>query len=292
MRLLHLHRCRGMTRRFIRLLYRLDPTLHHVYELTPSEITKNFSIPVKRATNLYHDLHDQHLKHRVKIDANQFHTFTIVDAHYPSMLKTIKDPPIVLYGLGNASFLHEQPAISVIGTRNPSEEARRKTNHLVIPLAKRNWMIVSGLAKGIDSFAHQAALAVKGRTIAVLGCGLKHIYPKQNTALFQQIVRSGLVISEYPPHEPPKPYYFPERNRIISGLSFSTLVVEAAMKSGTLITVDQALDQGREVYAIPGSPFIPQTIGCHQMIQDGAKLVYEATDIMEDWEQLSRCWNN
>src|SRR5690625_3753192 len=142
------------------------------------------------------------------------------------------------------------------------------------------------MAKGIDSYAHKLALGHKGNTIAVLGGGFNHIYPKQNSMLYKQISEKGLVISEYPPHIPPKRYHFPERNRIISGLSFGTLVIEATERSGTLITVDQALDQGREVYAVPGSPLIPQTKGCHQMIQDGAKLVINADDIREDWKSI------
>src|SRR5699024_7649030 len=113
-----------------------------------------------------------------------------------------------------------------------------------------------------------------------------YIYPKQNISLYEEIMKKGLIITEYPPDQPPIKYHFPERNRIISGLSFGTLVIEATERSGTLITVDQALDQGREVYAVPGSPLIPQTKGCHQMIQDGAKLVIDVKDILEDWEGI------
>lgn len=213
-------------------------------------------------------------------------TITIVDENYPTVLKQIKDPPIVLYGLGNLSLLSHTPIISVIGTREPSKEARLKTEFIVKPLIESDWLIVSGMAKGIDSYAHHLALNHQGKTIAVLGGGFKHIYPKQNIDLFKKIVEHGLVLSEYPPHIPPARYHFPERNRIISGLSFGTLVIEAKEKSGTLITVDQALDQGREVYAVPGSPLVLQSKGCHQMIQDGAKLVIHAEDIIEDWPRI------
>src|SRR5699024_7267498 len=133
---------------------------------------------------------------------------------------------------------------------------------------QKDFLIVSGMAKGIDSYSHQSALMNNGSTIAVLGSGFHHIYPKQNKQLFNEICNIGLVLSEYTPDTPPKKHHFPERNRIISGLSFGTLVIEAMERSGTMITVEQALDQGREVFAIPDSPLIPETIGCNQMIQD------------------------
>src|SRR5699024_5620637 len=161
-----------------------------------------------------------------------------------------------------------------------------KMKLIVKPLVRQNWIIVSGMAKGIDSYAHKLALGHKGNTIAVLGGGFNHIYPKQNNMLYKQIAVKGLVLSEYPPEVPPKRFHFPDRNRLISGLSVGTIVNEATEISGTLITVDQALYQGREVYAVPGSPLIPQTTGCHRMIQDGAKLVQDVQDIVEDWETI------
>ncbi|WP_342742121.1 DNA-processing protein DprA [Virgibacillus siamensis] len=211
---------------------------------------------------------------------------TLVDEDYPIVLKTIKDAPLVLYALGDTGLLNKFPLLSVIGTRNPSQDALSKMEKFVVPLVRKNWVIVSGMATGIDSMAHQQALKYNGHTIAVLGGGFHHIYPKHNILLFKQICESGLVLSEYPPDLPPQRYHFPERNRIISGLSFGTLVIEATERSGTLITVDQALDQGREVYAVPGNPLRLQSIGCHKMIQDGAKLVQEPEDIMEDWERM------
>ncbi|WP_249869798.1 DNA-processing protein DprA [Oceanobacillus saliphilus] len=222
----------------------------------------------------------------------RFKIITIVDESYPPMLNTIKDAPLVIYALGDTSLLSDSPALSVIGTRNPSRDAGQKTELIVKPLIKDNWLIVSGMAKGIDSIAHQIALNSNGKTIAVLGGGFYHIYPKNNINLFKQIVKQGLVLSEYPPDVRPARYHFPERNRIISGLSFGTLVIEATERSGTLITVDQALDQGREVFAVPGSPLQPQTKGCHRMIQDGAKLVHEAGDIIEEWLGIGKSVRN
>lgn len=241
---------------------------------------------MKNATLFHSDLHNFNLKQQIRNDLKKFAIITIVDEIYPHVLKTIKDPPFVLYALGDTSLLSYLPALSVIGTRNPSNEAQRKMQHIVKPLVDANWLVVSGMAKGVDSLAHYISLKNNGKTIAVLGGGFHHIYPKQNSPLFKQIAEKGLLLSEYPPDVPPARYHFPERNRIISGLCFGTLVIEAKERSGTLITVDQALDQGREVYAVPGSPLIPQTKGCHQMIQDGAKLVQDPQDILEDWETI------
>ncbi|MDY0396352.1 DNA-processing protein DprA [Virgibacillus halophilus] len=184
----------------------------------------------------------------------QYGVITIVDEVYPPVLKTIKDAPIVLYTFGDVDLLKQTPTLSVIGTRNPSVGAWETTSHIITPLIKENWVIISGMARGIDSFAHKLALLHHGRTIAVMGSGFQYVYPRENKKLFEAIAQHGLILSEYPPHIPPRPYQFPERNRIISGLSFGTLVIEAALRSGTLITVEQALDQGREVYAVPGSP--------------------------------------
>ena len=278
-----MHRCRGITRRFIRKLLQYDPSLEQIYHFSSAEITNRFTLPNKNAALFYSDLHNLAIRQQIVHDINKYKIITIVDESYPPMLNTIKDAPLVLYALGDISLLAYSPAISVIGTRNPSSEAAQKIDHVVKPLVKNEWLIVSGMAKGIDSLAHKIALTYKQKTIAVLGGGFMHVYPKQNMSLFHRIVKHGLVLTEYAPDVRPVKYHFPERNRIISGLGFGTLVIEATERSGTLITVDQALDQGREVYAVPGSPLLSQTKGCHQMIQDGAKLVHNAQDIYEDW---------
>ncbi|MFQ6731132.1 DNA-processing protein DprA [Virgibacillus tibetensis] len=287
-RLIHLQRCRGITRRTIRKILHADPALQQIFHLSSTQLSHLYLLSAKQATRLYSDLHNQTIKKQIAHDISKFTVITIIDDDYPPVLQTIKDAPIVLYALGNISLLSHKPAISVIGTRNPSYEAKAKIEYIVKPLIKKDWLIVSGMAKGIDSFAHTLTLGNNGKTIAVLGGGFHHIYPRQNTALFKQITENGLVLSEYPPHTPPTRFHFPERNRIISGLSFGTLVIEATEKSGTLITVDQALDQGREVYAVPGSPLIEQTKGCLKMIQDGAKLVHCPQDIIEDWETIGQ----
>jgi DNA processing protein len=261
-----------------------DPTLRKIYSLSPQTLANNLSIPMKTALSIYNDLRNQQLIQSVKEDIKKYAIITLTDPYYPPQLKVIKDPPIVFYMLGDSSLLMHTPSLSVIGTRKPSKDAMEKTKYMIEPLVESDWVVVSGMASGIDSFAHRIALLQKGKTIAVLGGGFQHIYPRENKLLFRKIADHGLVISEYPPSMAAKRHHFPERNRIISGLSFGTLVIEATEKSGTLITVDQALDQGREVYAVPGSPLIPQTIGCNKMIQDGAKLVQNASEIAVDWE--------
>ncbi|MEN1966888.1 DNA-processing protein DprA [Lentibacillus sp. N15] len=285
-KLIHLHRCRGVTRHTIRRMLKLESSLSSLYQLSSSQLSHHYAIPYKNAQLLYSDLHNQQIHASLKRDINQFTIVTIVDEMYPNVLKTIKDPPFVLYALGDLSLLSHKPALSVIGTRNPSQQAYRKMAFILRPMMEKNFLVVSGMANGIDSYAHQLALNHKGKTIAVLGSGFHHIYPKRNIALFHKLAQHGLLLSEYIPDALPERFHFPERNRIISGLSFGTLVIEAKERSGTLITVDQALDQGREVYAVPDSPLLPETVGCHRMIQDGAKLVFHAADIIEDWEAM------
>lgn len=285
-RLLCIHRCRGITRRTIHLFLKYDSTLQKIYTLSPNALSQLFLLPKNKAHIFHQDLHNLPFKQQLKIDQSHYKIITIVDESYPDMLKRITDPPLVLYAYGDISLLQHAPKLSVIGTRKPSSEAWKKIYRIVKPLLDQDWLLVSGMAKGIDSFAHLIALNNNRKTIAVLGGGFNHVYPKENIHLFHRIGKSGLVLSEYPPHVPPVRYHFPERNRIISGLSYGTLVIEAMERSGTLITVDQALEQGREVYAVPDSPLIPQTKGCLQMIQDGAKLVINSEDIMEDWKQM------
>lgn len=274
----------------IRRILHHDPTMSLIYYLTPSEMHQLLSISMQKAVRLYTQLHQRDIVKRIFSDEKDFQVLTIFDDYYPIQLREIPDPPLVLFAIGNLHLLKKHQTISVIGTRHPSKEAKHKIDHIVKPLILNGWVIVSGMAIGIDSMAHIATLTESGKTIAVLGSGLRHIYPKRNRSLFYSISKHGLVITEYLPETKPKPYQFPERNRLISGLSYATLVIEAKEKSGTLITVDQALDQGREVYAVPGSPHLAETIGCHKMIQEGAKLVKDSSDIEMDWEEFGKEW--
>jgi len=206
--------------------------------------------------------------------------------NYPSLLKEISDPPSILYAQGDIELL-SQWKMAIVGSRNPSRSGRDTAFEFGQFLAQGDIAICSGMAMGIDAAAHQGALSGQGKTIAVIGTGLDRIYPAKHSELAYEIVEKGLMVSEFPLGTPPRSENFPRRNRIISGLSLGTLVVEAATKSGSLITARQALEQGREVFAIPGSIHNPLARGCHQLIREGAKLVETASDIIEELGALA-----
>ena len=201
--------------------------------------------------------------------------------YYPKRLRNIDDAPKELYCLGNLELLNYKNNIAMIGSRNCSSYGERAAKDFAYNLAKEDICIVSGLAKGIDSFSHIGALNAKGKTIAVLGSGLDNIYPKENIKLVEEIINNnGLVISEYPLGTKPLKYHFPARNRIISGLSDSVLVVEARKNSGTNITVDFALEQGKDVFVIPGNIYSKTSDGTNFLITEGAIPVMSYKDIL------------
>jgi DNA processing protein len=206
---------------------------------------------------------------------------TLADPGYPRLLKEIHDPPTVLYVHGEI-LARDQYAIGVIGTRKPSHYALDCAKKLSYQLAYSGVTVVSGLARGVDTAAHQAALAAKGRTIAVLGSGLMQLYPPENKTLAEKIATSGAVITEFSMRIKADRQTFPMRNRIISGSSFGVLVVEAGARSGALISANQAGEQGRSIYALPGRIDNPGAIGSNRLIQQGAKLVTSAADILDD----------
>jgi len=199
---------------------------------------------------------------------------------YPEKLSRLADPPLVLYLWGEQCF--QDLAVAVVGTRNPTNYGREVTYRITRDLAEAGLVIVSGMARGLDSVAHQAALEAGGKTIAVLGSGFQNIYPPENRALALKIKGSGCLISEYPPTAPPNQWHFPARNRIIASLSSGVVVIEAGENSGALITCDFALEIGVDVYAVPGSILSATSKGCHRLIKEGAKLVESAQDILED----------
>lgn len=210
---------------------------------------------------------------------------TQASAGYPRLLREIYNPPIVLYVWGKLTHRDEH-AIGVVGSRQASHYGTECAKKLSYQLAYAGMTIVSGLARGIDTSAHQGALAAKGRTVAVLGSGLAKLYPKENLPLAEKIIESGAVISEFSMEVTADTQTFPMRNRIVSGMSFALLVVEAGLNSGALITSSQAVDQGRSVYAVPGPINRPTSAGSNRLIQQGAKLVTDADDILEDMQAL------
>jgi DNA processing protein len=204
---------------------------------------------------------------------------TQADAAYPMLLKELNDAPLLLFVQGAPETL-AQPQLAIVGSRNPTATGRETAQQFAACLAQAGLTITSGLALGIDAASHQGALTAAAKTIAVTGCGLNYIYPNSHRALAEKIIASGAIVSEFPPDTPPTAKNFPRRNRIISGLSLGVLVVEAALKSGSLITARLAAEQNREVFAIPGSIHNPLARGCHLLIQQGAKLVEKAEDIL------------
>lgn len=206
---------------------------------------------------------------------------TLEDSDYPALLREIADPPPVLYGLGRRDLLN-RPSIAIVGSRSATPQGEQNAQAFAEALSQAGLTVVSGLALGIDASAHRGGLRGEGSTIAVVGTGLDRVYPARNKALAHDIASTGLLLSEFNLHSPSAAGHFPKRNRIISGLSRGALVAEATPDSGSLITARLALEQGREVFAIPGSIHSPQSRGCNMLIKQGAKLVETANDILEE----------
>jgi len=215
------------------------------------------------------------------LEQPRHHILTWNQAEYPARLKEIHDPPPLLFVQGQVELL-SMPQLAVVGSRNPSQTGQETAHEFAQYLSSIGWVITSGMAFGIDVASHQGALAANASTIAVAGTGLNTVYPARHQQLAEQIRQTGAIISEFPPDMPARQQHFPRRNRIISGMSVGTLVVEATLRSGSLITARQAAEQGREVFAIPGSIHNPLAKGCHALIKDGAKLVESADDIVEE----------
>jgi DNA processing protein len=221
-------------------------------------------------------------------DDEQRQVVTLGDAGYPSALLDIEDPPSMLYMLGapgtraRAAIKNGASCLAIVGSRNPTPQGEANARQFARALGAADLCVVSGLALGVDGAAHDGALLGGGTTIAVVGTGLDRVYPQQHLALARRIAENGLIISEFPLGTPPLTGNFPRRNRIISALAQGTLVVEAALKSGSLITARLAAEQGKEVFAIPGSIHSPQSRGCHALIKQGAKLVESAQDVLEE----------
>ena len=209
------------------------------------------------------------------------HVITAEDAEYPSALREIHDPPIVLYVRGHLTD-RDRHTVAVVGSRKCSHYATESAKKLSFQMAYAGLTVASGLARGIDTAAHQGALAAKGRTIAVIGSGLGELYPPENAELADRIAASGAVISEFPIDTKPDRQTFPIRNRIVTGLSFGVLVVEAGANSGALISANMAAEQGRTLYAVPGRIDAPSALGSNRLIQQGAKLVITVDDILDD----------
>ncbi|WP_457786367.1 DNA-processing protein DprA [Geobacillus sp. Geo 8.1] len=283
-RLIHLHHCRGAGWKTIHSLLKVDPTLTAPFSLPPNDLRPLVPLSDAQWPAFFHDLHSIDMQRVIKTYMDRcIHVVTVFDHDYPPLLRHIYAPPWVLYAKGDPALLQEWKLISIVGTRRPTKEGIEALNKLVPPLVAAGFTIVSGLAFGIDVCAHQLAVQHGGATIAVIAGGLDHIYPKEHRPFAARLMNEQLVIAEHPPATRPQAWQFPARNRIISGLSLGTLVVQAKRKSGSLITAAYALEQGREVFAVPGPIGLAESAGPNTLIQHGAKLVQEAADILAEF---------
>ncbi|MGD9054737.1 MAG: DNA-processing protein DprA [Desulfobacterales bacterium] len=265
---------------FKRLIERFGSP-QRVFQVTPQELLAVEGISKHLATAILNFKVPQWIKAELdQIHQKGFSVITLTDGSYPSLLREIPDPPPILYISG--SLAGSDKNVAVVGSRNATAYGISATQNLCADLAAFDITIVSGMALGIDTAAHQGALAGRGKTVAVLGSGLNIIYPAENRKLFKRISEQGAVISEFSLDTKPESHNFPIRNRIISGMSMGTIVVEASRKSGSLITARLAAEQNREVFAVPGSIHSFKSTGTHTLIKQGAKLVENAQDVLEE----------
>jgi DNA processing protein len=277
--------CLGRNVRFTAALfqeiYAIEPSIERLFMLSESELKAlNLS---ERCLREFINSRQQFTPERVlaELTGNQIEPVFIFEDDYPELLKQIYDPPFILYKKGNASL--DQLCVGVVGSRRPTDYGTQVTEKFAGELAANGVCVVSGLAIGIDTIAHSAALAAGGQTLAVIGCGLDQIYPSRNVMLAKEIIKNGAIVSEFPYGTAPLRQNFPARNRIISGISQGLLVTEAAAGSGSLITAKAALDQNREVFAVPGNIFNLNSAGTNSLIAAGAHITTSTKDIFDEF---------
>ena len=274
----------GLTNQTRLALLRHFPTPEDVYYADPEEVLLTEGITREQAKLL--EDKDCSGADRILADCQRLDLdiLTIQDAGYPNRLRNIYDPPCLLYVRGRLPAFDDEASIAVVGTRDCTPYGVSSAEKLGYGLAAGGAVVVSGLARGVDSAALRGALRAGGTVTAVLGNGLDVVYPPENQYLYEDVAAAGALISEYPPGTPPEAKHFPVRNRIMSGLCLGTLVVEAPARSGALITAGTALEQGRDVFAVPGPIDAPASVGCNRLIRDGAGLVSDAWDILGEYE--------
>ncbi len=283
-RLVHLDHCRGISWKAKYRILKDDPNLQKMYDQPFRYWKETLALPSAKISLFQKDLQNKDLQKMPLIyEKNHIRCITFLDDLYPGQLSVIYQQPWILYCKGNPELLHNSRILAIIGSRAPTEYGKKMVNYLIPDLVKADVCIASGLARGIDSHAQIKALQNGGKVIAVIGGGLFNIYPKENTELAELIMKNGVVLSEYPPIMKPEPWHFPMRNRIISGLSRAILVVEGKQRSGTFITIQHGLEQGKDIYAVPGSVFSELSAGPHELIKEGAKLINHANDILYEW---------
>lgn len=277
---LALHRIRGLGPIGQRKLLDAFPTVKQIFSADDSTLKKT-GLNKKSIASVYQPDWETIEADLVWLDMPDHHLITINDEAYPTLLREIPDPPVVLFAHGCPEVL-KTIQIGIVGSRNPDTAGRKTADEFARELVYAGATVTSGLALGIDGCSHQGALNANGYTIAVTGNGLDMIYPARHKTLAEKIVDNGILVSEFSPGTKPVAANFPRRNRIISGMSTGVLVIQAALRSGSLITARYAMEQGREVFAIPGSIHNPLAKGCHTLIKQGAKLVESVNDIIEE----------
>lgn len=280
---LALHYVQPMPVNRLQPLLQEDPTLESLSYITPSKLALLLKMNQEKVRKLLENF--LQVKER---DLLQYYALQNIipipfySSNYPKLLLEVFDPPAVLYCKGNSMLLQKNKKIAIVGSRNATSYSQKCIEFILPELISHDITIVSGLAKGADKMAHEATMKHRGTTIAVLGNGLDHIYPRENENLQREMEKSQLVITEYPPYMRPKKWHFPMRNRIISGLSSAILVTESAGKSGTMSTVDYALNHGRNIFSIPGDIFSPLSKGPNTLIQEGATPIWSGSKIIEE----------
>ena len=253
----------------------------NVFHATRSELESLRLKPITIESIIKREFHDKAAEELENVKNSGGDVLILDDGSYPYLLREIADPPITLYVRGDWQACFDAPSIGVVGSRRCSTYGENASTFLARDLAERGICIISGLARGIDSAAHRAAIDGKGKTIAVLGTGINQVYPKENARLVDQILESGgAIVSQFPLETPPIPENFPYRNRVISGLSLGVLIVEASERSGSLITARLAMEQNREVFAVPGNISSKNSFGTNYLIKSGAKLVQQWQDVV------------
>lgn len=264
-----------------------DPDLEYLHLRTPFDIAVRLQIPLEKANILKRSYtHYLNSPFFSIYEHQQIHTLTYRDPLYPSSLHELIDPPAVLYLKGDPHLLNAPEKIAIIGSRKAQSYSECAIRQLLPPILTEGFVIISGLAKGADAMAHRQTIDFGGKTIAVIGSGFLHRYPSVNEELFSIIEETHLLVSEYPPYMTPRKWNFPMRNRIISGLSKGVIVTQAEVKSGTLSTIEHALDHGKDVFAVPGDIFSPLSAGPHKLIAEGAKPVWNGAQVLEEYRQL------
>ncbi|MCM3356945.1 MAG: DNA-processing protein DprA [Psychrobacillus sp.] len=264
-------------------LLKIDPDLSQLENIQPTLLAKLCNIPIERAIHLknmykelvYHPLLETYEKHNIL-------PIVYNDNYYPESLLKLYDPPVILYTKGDVSLLANIKKIAIIGSRKATSYSEKSIEKILPPLIQQNYVIVSGLARGADTLAHRKTIEMGGKTIGVLGAGFSNIYPKENEDLANFMSKSHLLVTEYPPYITPKKWNFPMRNRIISGLSLGVVITEAHKKSGTVSTMEHALENGKEIFAVPGSIHSDLSEGPHHLILEGAKPIWDGHQILEE----------